>query len=106
MPILSDAARWGYYKICRKPGVFADSIGAFVRDPQSGVARLVLGATDGAPLQLDAIAATIAGGAGFDIEAARAALAETQETFEPFKARMHALVLHRAVASAYYTKEH
>jgi len=105
VPILSDAARWGYHKICRKPGEFAESIGAFVCDLQSGVARLVLGATDGAPLQLNAVAATVgeANGAGFDLEAARAALVETGETFEPFKARMHALALHRAVAQAYKT---
>ena len=105
VPILSDNARWGYHKICRKPGEFGESIGAFVCDPQSGVARLVLGATDGAPLRLNAIAATVAraNGAGFHIGAARAALAETAETFEPFKARMHALALHRAVAQAYKT---
>jgi len=105
VPILSDVARWGYHKISRKPGDFADSIGAFVCDSRSGVARLVLGATDGAPLQLNAIASTIAetNGAGFDIEAARAALAETEEAFEPFKARMHALALQRAVADAYKT---
>jgi carbon-monoxide dehydrogenase medium subunit len=105
VPILSDVARWGYHKISRRPGDFADSIGAFVCDSQSGVARLVLGATDGAPLQLNAIAATIAetNGAGFDIEAARSALAETEETFEPFKARIHALALQRAVADAYHT---
>jgi carbon-monoxide dehydrogenase medium subunit len=103
VPILSDAARWGYYKIRRKPGEFAQSIGAFVCDPQSGEARLVLGATDGAPLRLDAAAAMIAraNGTGFDIAAAGAALAETGETFEPFKTRMHALALHRAVAQAY-----
>ena len=41
--------------------------------------------------------------AGFGIEAARAALAETEKTFEPFKERMHALALHRAVARAYET---
>ena len=106
IPILSNVARWGYHKICRKPGEFAESIGAFVCDSQSGVARLVLGAADGAPLQINAAASTIAKskGAGFDVEAARGALAETGQTFEPFKARMHALALHRAVVRA-YTRE-
>ena len=103
VPVLADEARWGYHKLSRKPGEFAYSIGAFVSDDQSGVARLVLGATDGAPLQLNSIAATIADshGVGFDIEAAYAVLAETEETFEPFKAQMHAVALQRAVAEAY-----
>ena len=78
--------------------------GLSVIDHRAALDRL-LGAADGAPLQLNAIASTIAetNGAGFDIEAARAALAETEETFEPFKARMHALALQRAVADAYKT---
>ena len=103
VPILSDGARWGYFKIVRKPGDFADSIGAFVCDSQNGVARLVLGGADGAPLQLNTVASKIAenDGADFNIEAARAALAETEEAFEPFKAKMHALALQRAVADAY-----
>ena len=72
-------------------------------DPQLGIARLVLGATDGAPIELNNLASTISSskGAGFGIEAARTALAETEKTFEPFKERMHALALHRAVARAY-----
>ena len=31
LPRLSGAARWGYYKICRKTGEFAQAIGVFVR---------------------------------------------------------------------------
>ena len=37
IPKLSPGARWGYYKICRKPGEFADSIGAVVHDPDRGL---------------------------------------------------------------------
>ena len=105
VPNMSDAARWGYHKICRKPGEFAQSIGAFVSDPQLGIARLVLGATDGAPIELNNLASTISNskGVGFGIEAARAALAETKGTFESFKERIHALTLHRAVTRAYET---
>ena len=100
---LSGSARWGYHKICRKPGEFAESIGAYVCDPESGIARLILAATEDAPLQLDTAAAAIAqnDGAKFDLDAARMALTETGETFDPFKLRMHAVALHRAVAQAY-----
>ena len=66
---------------------------------------MVLGATDGAPIELDNLASTISNSKGVDfgIEAARAALAETAGTFEPFKEQMHAVALHRAVAHAYET---
>ena len=103
LPILSDAARWGYYKICRKPGEFAESIGAYVYDPPSRVARLVLGGTEAAPLLLESAAATIAqtDGSRFDTEAASKTLIETGEAFDPFKLRMHAIALQRAVAQAY-----
>lgn len=103
VPALSGSARWGYHKICRKPGEFAESIGAYVCDPESGIARLVLAATEDAPLQLDTAAAAIAqnDGAKFDLDAARMALTETGETFDPFKLQMHAVALHRAVAQAY-----
>jgi carbon-monoxide dehydrogenase medium subunit len=46
---LSPSARWSYYKFNRKPGEFAEAIGAFVDDPARGVRRGLIGATDGAP---------------------------------------------------------
>ncbi len=104
IPELSNDARWGYYKVCRKPGEFADSIGALVIDPARAYARLVLGATDGAPLILsaetaDKIATT--GGAGFDIPVARSAIAEAGASFEEFETQIHGAALSRAVAGAF-----
>ena len=56
--------RWGYYKFCRKPGEFAEASAAVWLDAGPGVARIVLGALDGAPRQLPALAQRIAlGGA-------------------------------------------
>ena len=103
VPNLSETARWGYHKICRKPGEFAQSIGAFISDPQSDTARLVLGGTDSTPIEFNILASTISNSKGmeFGIEAAREALAETKGMFESFKERMHALALHRAVKCAY-----
>lgn len=46
VPRLSTSARWGYYKSCRKTGEFAHAIGAFVTDPDRGVSRAVIGATE------------------------------------------------------------
>ena len=103
IPILSDFACWGYHKICRKPGEFAQSIGCFVSDRKTGIERLVLGGTEDTPLELNDVAKNIAKSKGknFDTNAASDTLVKTGKTFEPFKLQMHSLALHRAVAQAY-----
>ena len=53
VPALSTAARWGYYKFCRKAGDFADAMAAVLFDPQTGVARTVIGATHAQPVVID-----------------------------------------------------
>jgi carbon-monoxide dehydrogenase medium subunit len=50
IPRPSRSARWGYVKICRKPGEFALAIGAVLSDPDRGVFRAVIGATQGRPI--------------------------------------------------------
>src|SRR5277367_6800500 len=60
---LSSRARWGYYKFCRKTGEFAEAIGVVLHDPDRAVFRLVIGATDGAPIVLDGEAAGVVTGA-------------------------------------------
>ena len=60
VPQWSEAARWGYYKFCRKTGEFAEASCAALFDPARGVARLVLGALDGAPRALPELAAQVA----------------------------------------------
>jgi carbon-monoxide dehydrogenase medium subunit len=52
LPRLSAAARWGYYKICRKTGEFAKAIGVAIQDPQIGLFRVLAGSTEGRPLLL------------------------------------------------------
>ena len=44
VPRFSSAARWGYYKSCRKTGEFAHAIGAYLLDPDRSVCRAVIGA--------------------------------------------------------------
>ncbi len=53
VPKCSPGARFGYYKMCRKAGEFANSLAIAVRDPQRNCCRLVVGATGGAPLILE-----------------------------------------------------
>lgn len=60
VPKYSDQAVWGYYKICRKVGEFADAIVAWVADPENQYSRVVFGAGAGAPLVLDHLAKELA----------------------------------------------
>jgi len=53
VPKLSRDARWGHYKFCRKPGEFAEAIGAVLVDRERGVRRVLVGATHGAPYVAD-----------------------------------------------------
>ncbi len=103
IPKLSAAARWGYYKICRKPGEFADSIGAVVLDPDRVLCRVVLGATDGAPLQVPALAGRVlaAGAGGVSIAEARRVLADQGASFDEYKTQIHAVALSRAIEGAF-----
>lgn len=78
VPNYSTSLRWGYYKFCRKTGEFAEASCACVFDPERGVARIAIGALDGAPMLLQALAADVARG-GIDAisdAAVRAAVAQ------------------------------
>lgn len=68
VPRRSSTTRWGYHKLCRKPGEFAEASAAVYLDAARGVSRIVLGAVDGPPILLrdlaTAVAAQGAGAAG------------------------------------------
>ena len=49
LPKRSKAARYGYWKFCRKAGEFPQAIGGALQDPERRETRAVVGATDGAP---------------------------------------------------------
>jgi carbon-monoxide dehydrogenase medium subunit len=54
IPKRSKAARYGYWKFCRKAGEFPQAIGGALKDPERQETRAVVGATTGAPrLYLD-----------------------------------------------------
>jgi len=60
VPRLTPTTLWGYHKICRKTGEFARAIGAAILDDRTGLARVVCGATGGAPIELPRTAARLA----------------------------------------------
>lgn len=56
VPKLSSAARYGYFKFCRKTGEFPEASAAAVFDPAKRMARIFMGALSGAPRSLNELA--------------------------------------------------
>lgn len=96
IPKLSGAARWGYYKICRKPGEFAEALAAVLVDAERGVCRAVIGATHGAPYVIADARAFIE---RFDERAALDAVTAAGVGDDPYERQIHYTALNRAVAS-------
>lgn len=55
VPRRAPTERWGHYKVARKTGEYAESMAIALIDKARGTARVVVGATDGAPLVLDRV---------------------------------------------------
>lgn len=96
IPKLSPAARWGYYKVCRKPGEFAEALAAVLVDPERERCRAVIGATHGAPHVIADAQAIVE---RFDEGAAHAAVADAGMDDAPYERQIHYTALKRAVAS-------
>ena len=102
IPRLSGAARWGYYKICRKTGEFAHAIGVYLQDPARSVCRAVIGATGGKPIVFADANELIGGGSSpgaFDVQLARAAMTARGLT-DPIDQQIHLVALRRAIDRA------
>ena len=94
VPRLPARARRGYWKFCRKTGEFPQAIGAALDDPERGLARAVIGATQGAP---------------YVIEDARSLIKRPNEAMlldaadsaglggDPYGRKLHAVALRRAI---------
>ena len=95
IPKLSSQARTGYFKFNRKPGEFADAIGAVIDDPQRGVRRAVIGATEGAPFVIPDAAELLRSGSEAPISKAVTSAGFHAGTYEH---RVHCAAIKRAVA--------
>lgn len=100
VPRLSAGARWGYRKFCRKTGEFADAIGAVVLDRDRGVARVVLGAVDGPPILLPAIADALRDGQAVSEATLQGAVDAALPDAEPAARHLHRVMLARAIEDA------
>ena len=94
IPRLSASARWGYHKICRKTGEFAEAIGAAVFDRDR--ARVVAGATTGRPIVLEGVAADFA--KATDLSARLRAAGLDGDSYEM---KIHTAAVRRAIEEAF-----
>jgi aerobic carbon-monoxide dehydrogenase medium subunit len=98
---LSAGARWGYLKLSRKSGEFANALAVAVVDPGRSCSRVVIGAANGTPLALEDTAELVAAGRS-DPGALRGAIAADLERaadrhFDDFQRNLHAVAAMRAV---------
>jgi carbon-monoxide dehydrogenase medium subunit len=102
VPKLSPAARFGYYKFCRKTGEFPEASAAAVFDPAAGTARVYLGALAGAPQPLHGLAASIARqGASAITEATIADAVDEIAQGDAVERRMRRAAIARALKEAF-----
>ena len=99
VPWLSPDARWGYLKLCRKAGEFANALAVAVADHPRGYSRLVLGAANGAPMVLDQTSRLVSEGSRGDISGAVAADFDraADRHFDEFQRNLHGVAAMRAV---------
>jgi carbon-monoxide dehydrogenase medium subunit len=102
VPRRPGSERWGHYKVARKTGEYAESMAIALIDKARGEARLVLGATDGAPLVLEKSSREIAAGiAGEELAAViRQELIDSGRDFSPEKLLLNCTTAVRAVANS------
>jgi carbon-monoxide dehydrogenase medium subunit len=105
VPAMRPTARWGYMKVCRKPGEFAHAIAAVLIDPETEAARVAIGAVDRAPIVLQQ-AAPLFGGCvthdfkrQFDARVADALLIKAGVA-SALDRHIHVTVLRRAIHEA------
>ena len=99
VPKFSPRARFGFHKICRKAGEFADAIGVVVHDPERAYSCAVAGATSGRPLVMEMQAAP--GPKTLTSDEARILLKGTSFAGDAYDLTLHAVALQRAHREAY-----
>lgn len=97
LPRLLREARYGYAKICRKEGEFADAIGVYISGGGDERARIVSGATGGRPLMIDADGI----GPGADPAALVERLRSAGYTADDYDVQIHAVAIFRAIRKAH-----
>jgi aerobic carbon-monoxide dehydrogenase medium subunit len=99
VPRRSSSERWGHYKVARKVGEYAESMAIALVDRDARNARVIAGATDGAPLVLEKTArAVLDGKTGAALASVvRGDLSASGRDFPATKLQLHCTVCQRAV---------
>jgi len=102
VPRHTSTTRWGYHKLCRKPGEFAKASAAVYLDEATGASRIVLGAVDGPPVLLDTLAKAVAqdGASAASRAHLRAAVAAALPERDSIDLKMFTACLERALEQA------
>ena len=101
IPRAGGRARFGFYKLCRKAGEFAEAIGAVLIDPERRCCRVVAGAVGPKPVVLPATARSLAANATPpEPDAIRAEIAAVANEHDPVKLHMAAVAVGRAIGRA------
>lgn len=102
IPRLSDAAGWGYRKICRKVGEFSEATGVAVVDPARKLSRVVMGAVGGRPLFMIETARVLAEkGPVAAAEAVAAEAVRLAPALDPVSLQTHIVAVQRAIAQVH-----
>lgn len=101
----AEGGRWGYYKFCRKPGEFAEASAAVWQPKTEGPVNIVLGALDGAPIEVPELAQLLLreGAASATRERIEQILRTCLPQRDAVDIRLHAVCLARALAKCNLT---
>ena len=99
LPALLDDTNTGYYKVNRKPGEFADAIGAVIVGPE---ARAVCGATKSAPFRVSGIEEKLGSGTSqLAVGDVREMIEVHDPGFDDYELQIHAVALSRSIERAF-----
>lgn len=102
LPRLNSSVRWGYHKICRKAGEFANAMAVVILGAPDG-SRAVIGALDRTPLKLNTVAAHLDAGDSSENDLRSAMNKDIEESgyrLDDYEQELHWAALRRAVGEA------
>jgi carbon-monoxide dehydrogenase medium subunit len=97
IPKSSPDARFGFHKICRKTGEFADAIGVAMHEPARQTMRLATSTQAGAPIVIDAHDPHTARGQSPDAAELQQRLVLAGLTGDAYDLKLHAVAVRRAL---------
>jgi carbon-monoxide dehydrogenase medium subunit len=98
IPRFSRSARFGFHKICRKTGEFADAIGVVAYDPDRQLTRLAASTSAGAPIVLDAPELHLDRGQLPDTADLQQRLVQAGLAGDAYVLKLHTIAVRRAIA--------